>query len=115
MDSGIHSDGYYHGGLTGTGARCDWCGEQNPEKPAPTEYDRRAAAWVRKRFPDAKPDIGSVEFSTDCAAYASGGWAQVDVAWTEGGATRASTLIDEAWQADLTTIIRELVDMPLDG
>ena len=83
--------------------------------PAVTEYDRRGAAWVRLRFPGADPDLGSVKFSTDCAAYASGGWAQVDVSWTESGRPCGDTLIDDAWSADLTTIIREIVDMPLDG
>lgn len=83
------------------------------EPTAPTEYDRRAAAWVRKRFPGANPDLGSVEFSTDCAAYASGGWATVDVSWTEARQPKSSTLIDDAWEADLTTVIREIVDMPI--
>lgn len=86
------------------------------EKAAePTEYDRRAAAWVRRRFPGTDPDLGSVKFSTDCAAYASGGWAQVDVSWTQGGQAAGNMLIDDAWQADLTAVIREIVDMPLDG
>lgn len=74
------------------------------------EYDRRAAAWVRKRWPDARPDEGSVSFSTDCAAYASGGWAKIDVSWTEGGTTRAYDIADDAWQYDLTQIIRELIN-----
>lgn len=80
----------------------------------PTEYDRRSAAWVRKSFPGASPDPGSVTFATDCAAYASGGWANVEVWWTEGGRAKSSTLIEDAWAADLTTVIREIVDMPLD-
>ena len=84
------------------------------DEATPTDYDRRAAAWVRKRFPGAKPDLGSVKFTTDCAAYASGGWARVDVTWAEGGAAKDDTLIEDAWAADLTTIIREIVDMPLE-
>ena len=78
-----------------------------------SEFDRRAETWLRKRIPGADPDPGSVEFSTDCAAYASGGWAKVDVAWTEQGEVRAADLIDPAWKADLTGIIRELVEIPL--
>lgn len=78
-----------------------------------SEYDRRAEAWVRARFPGASPDPGSVEFSNDCAAYASGGWANVDVSWTEGGAVRAQNLSESAWNYDWTQVIRELVDMPL--
>jgi hypothetical protein len=87
----------------------------------PDEYDRRAAAWLRNRVPGANPMVGSVEFTTDCAAYASGGWARVDVTWTEPSGSRLlsgeplpgehkhTTLIDDAWEADLTTIIRELL------
>jgi hypothetical protein len=84
------------------------------EPTTATEYDRRAAAWVRWSFPGASPDLGSVEFSTDCAAYASGGWAKVNVSWTEARQPKSSELIDDAYNADLTTVIREIVDMPLD-
>jgi len=73
-----------------------------------TEYDVRAQAWVRAKFPGARPDPGSVEFSSDCAAYASGGWASVDVAWREGGEIRTRELKADAWQYDWTTVIREL-------
>lgn len=80
----------------------------------PGEFDRRAQAWVKNRY-GVTPDLGSVEFSTDCAAYASGGWATVDVAWTESGQVRCNALIENAWQADLTMVIRELVATePLD-
>ena len=75
----------------------------------PDEYDRHAAAWLRNRVPGASPDLGSVKFVTDCAAYASGGWAKVHAEWTEGGAGKSTELIDDAWEADLTTIIRELL------
>ena len=73
-----------------------------------SEFDRRAQAWVKNRY-GVIPDLGSVEFATDCAAYASGGWASVDVSWTENGQVRCVDLIKDAWQADLTTVIRELV------
>lgn len=76
-----------------------------------TEYDLRAEAWVRKRYPSADPDPGSVEFANDCAAYASGGWASVDVSWTEAGQAQVRTLSDAAWQYDWTTIIRELLEV----
>ena len=89
--------------------------DDEAEAPEPTEYDRRAAAWVRRRYPGADPDPGSVELATDCAGYASGGWSRVEVSWSENGRPAGKTLFDDAWQADLTEVIRELVDMPLDG
>lgn len=76
-----------------------------------TEYDLRAEAWVRKRYPGADPDPGSVEFASDCAAYDSGGWANSDVSWTEGGQTQVRTLDSEAWNYDWTAIIRELLEL----
>ena len=77
------------------------------------EFDRRADAWLRKRMPAANPDPGSVKFVTDCAAYASGGWAKVSAEWTENGAYRDTELIDDAWNADLGGIIRELLAIEL--
>ena len=74
-----------------------------------SEYDRRAEAWVRRKF-GGNPDSGSVEFSSDCAAYASGGWATTDVSWTEGGQYRGRELDGSAWQYDWTVIIRELLE-----
>ncbi len=74
-------------------------------------FDRAAETWLRMRIPDANPDPGSVRFVTDCAAYASGGWAHVDVEWTENGRERGEELIPDAWDADLTTIIREIVEI----
>jgi len=80
-----------------------------------SEYDRRAEAWVRARYPRAQPDPGSVEFSNDCAAYASGGWASVDVSWAENGQVHCESLSEAAWQYDWTQIIRELLDIDLSG
>jgi hypothetical protein len=80
---------------------------------AVSEYDRRAEAWVRARYPAAHPDPGSVEFSNDCAAYASGGWANVDVSWTEYGQPRAQELSGEAWDYDWTQVIRELLEIDI--
>lgn len=74
-----------------------------------TEYDHRCQAWVQRKF-GVIPDLGSVEFSTDCANYASGGWAKIDVAWTVDGRVDARDLIDDAWQADIGWIIREILD-----
>ena len=74
------------------------------------EYDLRAVTWLRAKFPGASPDPGSVRFITDCAAYASGGWANIEVEWTESGAPRGEELATEAWQYDLTQLIRELLD-----
>ena len=73
------------------------------------EYDRRAQAWVKNRF-GVVPDLGSVEFSNDCAAYTSGGWANVDVSWTANGRPGGSSLSESAWQFEWTEVIRELVD-----
>jgi hypothetical protein len=77
------------------------------------DYDRRAEAWLKNRYPDASPDPGSVKFITDCAAYASGGWANIEVEWTESGAGRGEVLAEEAWQYDLSQLIRELLDIEL--
>lgn len=79
-----------------------------------SEYDRRAEAWVRLKF-GAIPDAGSVRFENDCAAYASGGWAETDVSWTVNGAADSRTLSDSAWQYDWTQIIRELLQIDLDA
>jgi hypothetical protein len=76
-----------------------------------SEYDQRAETWVRSRWPDAKPDPGSVEFASDCAAYASGGWASADVSWLEAGQSQVRTLQDDAWRYDWTVIIRELLEL----
>jgi hypothetical protein len=78
-----------------------------------SEFDRRAQAWVKLRF-GVTPDLGSVTFDNDCAAYASGGWATADVSWTVDGAYGGSELSGSAWQFDWTQIIRELVEVPLD-
>ena len=78
-----------------------------------SEYDRRAEAWVRAKYPGTQPDPGSVEFSNDCAAYASGGWASVDVSWTESGQGTCKELSACAWQYDWTQVIRELLEVEL--
>lgn len=84
----------------------------------PGEFDRKAAAWVRKHYPGAQPAVGSVEFAMDCAAYNSGAWANFDVSWYEHDPARTltrrpvtKTIDDEAWQYDATALLRELVEM----
>lgn len=90
-----------------------------------TEFDRKAAAWVRKHYPDAgEVVLGSVEFLMDTAAYLSGGWSNFNVEWTEnvhyhtvsgqlpsGQRIRSKTIDDNAWQYDATALLRELVEM----
>jgi hypothetical protein len=79
------------------------------------EFDRRAQAWVKRRF-GVTPDLGSVKFSNDCAAYASGGWANVSVDWKVNGHLRGEYLSESAWQFEWTEVIRELVETePLPG
>jgi len=86
-----------------------------------TEYDRRAERWVKKYFPDAQPVLGSIEFQNDCAGYASGGWADVQVSWVnDDGSMHTEDLpypdlgYDPGWKFDWTRVIRELVDMDPD-
>lgn len=79
-----------------------------------SEYDRRAQAWVAQKY-GVTPDLGSVEFDNDCAAYASGGWANANVSWTVDGAYGGSELSSSAWQFEWTQIIRELVEIELEG
>jgi hypothetical protein len=95
-----------------------------PARPT-TEFDRKAAAWVRKHYPDAKPIVGTVEFGMDAAAFASSAWAHFDVAWSEtvryplrdGGELPSGTkgvakvISESAWQYDATELLRELVEM----
>jgi hypothetical protein len=64
-----------------------------------SEFDRRAQAWVKHRF-GVVPDLGSVEFSNDCAAYDSGGWANVGVDWKVNGQHRGEYLSECAWDFD---------------
>ena len=78
-----------------------------------SEFDQRAQAWVKHRF-GVVPDLGSVEFSNDCAAYDSGGWANVGVDWKVNGQHRGEYLSECAWDFDWTQVIRELVEIPLD-
>jgi hypothetical protein len=80
---------------------------------AVSEFDRRAQAWVKHRF-GVVPDLGSVEFSNDCAAYDSGGWANAGVDWKVNGQWGGKYLSESAWDFDWTQIIRELVEIPLD-
>lgn len=77
-----------------------------------SEYDLRAEAWVRAKYPDAHPDSGSVEFTSDVAGYASGGWAEMTVDWKENGNPRSREL--GGWgEFDWTVIIRELLEIDL--
>ena len=76
-----------------------------------SEYDRRAEAWVRAKYPGANPDPGSVKFTADSAAYASGGWSHMDVEWTERRYPKGEEIKDEAWQFDWSQIIRELLEI----
>jgi hypothetical protein len=86
-----------------------------------TEFDIRAAAWVRRKFPEACPVVGTVTFYNDCACYATGGWANVEVSWYELSkdtsyaitVTRDLTSLsdeDSGGDFDWTRVIRELVD-----
>ena len=89
--------------------------ESSEPETVSSEFDRRAQAWVKRRF-GVVPDLGSVEFSNDCAAYASGGWANVSVDWKVNGQPRGEYLSESGWQFDWTEVIRELVDTdPLDA
>lgn len=85
-----------------------------------TEFDRKAAAWVRKHYPDSNPIVGSVTFETDFAAYASGAWARFNVEWSDeirhngglrGERSRCESISEEAWNYDASDLMRELVEM----
>lgn len=89
-------------------------------------FDQRAALWLARTIPGAVPIIGTVEFGCDWAAYASGGWASIAVAWQEPHHCRfrfcsrpgsreidecQAELTDNPNSYDLTQLIREICDI----
>lgn len=89
-------------------------------------FDQRAALWLARTIPGAVPIIGTVEFGCEWAAYASGGWASIDVAWQEPHRCRFrfcsrqepratdechAELTDNPNTYDLTRLIREICDI----
>ena len=75
-----------------------------------SNFDRAAQAWVKKHY-GRVPDLGSVHFEIDAAAYASGGWCQFDVTFEVDGVRAGHTIETEAWSHDATGLMRELTEI----
>jgi len=89
-----------------------------------SQFDRRAALWVARRFPGSDPVIGSVEFVIDAAAYPEGAYCDLEVAWDDArpdyyrildqempAVERTEIIQHGAWDHNLTVLMRELADM----
>lgn len=79
-----------------------------------SEYEMRLVAWVKWKFDsDAVP--GSVEVTTDAAAYPSAAWFNVVADWTEtGGRRRSVQLSEDDWAYDIGAFLREVLEVPRD-